>query len=36
MELVKPPIGKGILDTKITYALEEGKRVGTNLQPLNK
>jgi hypothetical protein len=36
MGLVKPAIGKGSLDTRITHALEEGKRVGTNLQPLNK
>jgi hypothetical protein len=36
MDLVKLPIGRGSLDTRISYAIEEGKRVGINLRCLNK
>jgi hypothetical protein len=36
MDLVKLPIGRGSLDTRINYAIEEGKRVGINLRALNK
>jgi hypothetical protein len=36
MELVKLPIGKTSIDKRISYAVKEGKRVGMNLQILNK
>jgi hypothetical protein len=36
MELVKLPIGKGSLDFRINYSIEEGRRVGSILQTLNK
>lgn len=36
IDLVKLPIGKGSLETRINYAIEEGRRVGINLRNLNK
>lgn len=36
MELVKLPIGKANIDKRISYAIEDGKRVGTNLRILNR
>ena len=36
MDLVKLPIGRGSLDTRINYAIKEGKRIGINLRALNK
>ena len=35
MELVKLPIGKGSLDFRIEYAINEGKRVGAALHQLD-
>ena len=36
MDLVKLPIGRGSLDTRINYAIQECRRVGINLSCLNK
>jgi hypothetical protein len=36
MELVKLLIGKANMDKRISYAIEDGKRVGMNLQILNR
>ena len=36
MDLVKLPIGRGSLDSRINYATEEGKRVRINVGSLNK
>ena len=36
MELVNLPIGKGNMNVRIEYAIEEGKRVGATLQTLSK
>lgn len=35
MELVKLPIGKGNMDTRIRYAIEEGKRFGNIIKDLD-
>src|SRR5215211_4274855 len=35
MELVKLPIGKGRMDTRIEYAIQEGKRFGNILKDLD-
>ncbi|MGB8036318.1 MAG: hypothetical protein WCF03_21080 [Nitrososphaeraceae archaeon] len=36
MELVNLPIGKGNMNVRIEYAIEDGKRVGATLQTLSK
>src|SRR5215208_7202855 len=36
MELVTLPIGRGSLDFRISYAIEEGRRIGSILQMLSK
>jgi hypothetical protein len=36
IDLIKLPIGTGSLDTRINYAIQEGRRVGINLRGLNK
>jgi len=35
MELVKLPVGKGSLDFRIEYAINEGRRVGAALHLLD-
>jgi len=35
MELVKLPLGKGSLDFRIEYAINEGRRVGVALRLLD-